>query len=46
MTGAVCGRCGRAVNLRGREQICSNCHNQYRVRLDDGSYRYKDALPK
>jgi cytochrome c556 len=28
------------------QQICSNCHNQYRTRLDDGSYRYKDALPK
>lgn len=28
------------------QQICSNCHNQYRARLDDGSYRYKDALPK
>ncbi len=25
MTGPVCGRCGRAVNLRGREGICSNC---------------------
>ncbi|HEX6462980.1 MAG TPA: hypothetical protein VFZ98_00950, partial [Vicinamibacterales bacterium] len=23
------------------QQICSNCHNQYRTRLDDGSYRYK-----
>ena len=25
MTGPVCGCCGRAVNLRGREQLCSNC---------------------
>jgi cytochrome c556 len=23
------------------QQICSNCHNFYRERLDDGSYRYK-----
>jgi cytochrome c556 len=28
------------------QQVCSNCHNQYRVRLDDGSYRYKDAVSK
>ena len=28
------------------QQVCSNCHNQYRVRLDDGSYRYKDAVAK
>lgn len=23
------------------QQICGNCHTQYRERLDDGSYRYK-----
>jgi len=28
------------------QQFCTNCHTQYRTRLDDGSYRYKDALPK
>jgi cytochrome c556 len=25
------------------QQICGNCHTQYRERLDDGSYRYKRA---
>ena len=27
MTGPVCGRCGRHVNRRGRDQICSNCQS-------------------
>jgi len=28
------------------QQVCGSCHTQYRVRLDDGSYRYKDAVAK
>jgi cytochrome c556 len=28
------------------QQVCGSCHTPYRVRLDDGSYRYKDAVPK
>jgi hypothetical protein len=27
VTGPVCPRCGRQVNLRGRDQICSNCQS-------------------
>lgn len=26
------------------QQICSNCHGQYRERLDDGTYRFKLAV--
>jgi soluble cytochrome b562 len=26
------------------QQICGNCHTAYRERLDDGSYRYKQAV--
>ena len=27
MTGGRCGRCGRAVAVRGRQRICSNCQS-------------------
>jgi hypothetical protein len=37
---------GLKASVPKLQQICSNCHNQYRVRLDDGSYRYKDAVAK
>jgi cytochrome c556 len=37
---------GLKASVPKLQQICSNCHNQYRVRLDDGSYRYKDAVSK
>jgi cytochrome c556 len=37
---------GLKASVPKLQQVCSNCHNQYRVRLDDGSYRYKDAVAK
>ncbi len=37
---------GLKASVPKLQQVCSNCHNQYRVRLDDGSYRYKDAVSK
>lgn len=37
---------GLKADVPKLQQVCSNCHNQFRTRLDDGSYRYKDALPK
>jgi hypothetical protein len=37
---------GLKASVPKLQQVCSNCHNQYRVRLDDGSYRYKDAVGK
>ncbi len=37
---------GLKADVPKLQQVCSNCHNQFRARLDDGSYRYKDALPK